>query len=75
MKNIKEISIKWITNVVGYFIILNIKELIHPTLHTENKITWICLEAIVFGIMMVAIDQFMSQRKNKKSNKTNKKDE
>ena len=75
MKNIKEISIRWITNTVGFFIVRYIIELIYPSITSEHKIESIAIEAILFGIIMVAIRQFMSYRKNKKSNKTNKKDE
>ena len=75
MKNIKEISIRCITNTVGFFIVRYIIELIYPSITSEHKIESIAIEAILFGIIMVAIRQFMSYRKNKKSNKTNKKDE
>ena len=70
MKNIKEISIRWITNTVGFFIVRYIIELIHPTITSEHKIESVAIEAILFGIIMVAIRQFMSYRKNKKSCKT-----
>ena len=70
MKNIKEISIRWIRNTVVFFIVRYIIELIYPTITSEHKIEWVAIEAILFGIIMVAIRQFMSYRNNKKSCKT-----
>ena len=75
MKNIKEISIRWIRNTVVFFIVRYIIELIYPTITSEHKIEWVAIEAILFGIIMVAIGQFMSYRKNKKNCKTSNKDE
>ena len=75
MKNIKEISIRWIRNTVVFFIVRYIIELIYPTITSEHKIEWVAIEAILFGIIMVAIGQFMSYRKNKNSCKTSNKDE
>ena len=75
MKNIKEISTIWITNTVGFFIVRYIIELIHPTSYPEHRIMWVALEAILFGIIMVALDRFGLITKKKQHNKTNKKEE
>lgn len=70
MKNIKKIAIRWTRQIVVYFVVRNIIELIHPTSNSENKIISIALEAILFGIIMTAFQQFRQYRKNKQSNKT-----
>ena len=73
MKNIKKIAIRWITNTVGFFIVRYIIELIHPTITSEHKIESVAIEAILFGIIMAAFQQFRQYRKNKQSNKTTSK--
>lgn len=75
MKNIKEISIRWITNTVGFFIVRYIIELIHPTSYPEHRIIWVALEAILFGIIMIAFERLGLISENKQRNKTNKKEE
>ena len=70
MKNIKKIAIRWTRQTVVYFIVRYIIELIYPSITSEHKIEWVAIEAILFGIIMTAFQQFRQYRKNKQSNKT-----
>ena len=75
MKNIKQISIRWITQAVVYFILRNIIELIHSTSYPEHRIIWVALEAILFGIIMIAFERLGLISENKQRNKTNNEEE
>lgn len=70
MKNIKKIAIRWTREIVVYFVVRYIIELIYPTITSEHKIEWVAIEAILFGIIMTVFQQFRQYRKNKQSNKT-----